>query len=37
MTNERGLPRLPWAEKEMRFLLKKKREVQNSLNVDRAI
>jgi hypothetical protein len=36
-TDEKGFSRLPWAEKEMRFLLKKKREVQNPLNIDRAI
>jgi hypothetical protein len=37
MTNERGLARLTRAEKEVRFLLEKRREVQSPLDIDRTI
>jgi hypothetical protein len=35
MTDERGLSCLPWTEKEMRFFLKQRREIQNPLDVHR--
>jgi hypothetical protein len=36
MTDERGFSRLPWTEKEMRFSLKERREIQEPLNVIKA-